>query len=253
MPLESSGPGTPAASMASVSLLAVCERVGSRARGAANRVESTFPVPEWSAAAEWVAATAEDPALRDDAAAWLPSGAGYHELVRLCARAVVGLDALWPPAKNRYRDKAEGELEPMLALWADVLLWPTVSPLSPLDLVDLRAFPVHPLGLADRPTWTDGALDSPSEFFFHDLDHARFKVREDLLVEGIAIPDAYHEGSTLDLLNGRHRVILSHAAGRIGDRLWERAPARTELAQDRQSTRLNSSHSQISYAVFCLK
>src|SRR2546430_8155479 len=27
----------------------------------------------------------------------------------------------------------------------------------------------------------------------------------------------------------------------------------TELAEDRKSTRLNSSHSQISYAVFCLK
>src|SRR5256886_10477266 len=30
-------------------------------------------------------------------------------------------------------------------------------------------------------------------------------------------------------------------------------PARTGLELDRKSTRLNSSHSQISYAVFCLK
>src|SRR2546430_8728289 len=30
-------------------------------------------------------------------------------------------------------------------------------------------------------------------------------------------------------------------------------PQRLELQQDRKSTRLNSSHSQISYAVFCLK
>src|SRR2546430_7502085 len=36
--------------------------------------------------------------------------------------------------------------------------------------------------------------------------------------------------------------------GEAGDRLEGRAPA-----QDRKSTRLNSSHSQISYAVFCLK
>src|SRR5438270_5716592 len=39
---------------------------------------------------------------------------------------------------------------------------------------------------------------------------------------------------------------------------WERYPSRPEkelaaLAEDRKSTRLNSSHSQISYAVFCLK
>src|SRR2546430_7524843 len=31
------------------------------------------------------------------------------------------------------------------------------------------------------------------------------------------------------------------------------APANLSLAEDRKSTRLNSSHSQISYAVFCLK
>src|SRR5256886_4752049 len=33
---------------------------------------------------------------------------------------------------------------------------------------------------------------------------------------------------------------------------WKSAP-RGDLDQDRKSTRLNSSHSQISYAVFCLK
>src|SRR2546430_9105405 len=32
-----------------------------------------------------------------------------------------------------------------------------------------------------------------------------------------------------------------------------RRPRRTRAAPDRKSTRLNSSHSQISYAVFCLK
>src|SRR2546430_5751433 len=38
------------------------------------------------------------------------------------------------------------------------------------------------------------------------------------------------------------------AATREGDRFFERRRRR-----DRKSTRLNSSHSQISYAVFCLK
>src|SRR5688572_33332736 len=37
------------------------------------------------------------------------------------------------------------------------------------------------------------------------------------------------------------------------DRLAEREHEREERVQDRKSTRLNSSHSQISYAVFCLK
>src|SRR2546427_6917604 len=59
---------------------------------------------------------------------------------------------------------------------------------------------------------------------------------------------------------------LQSARGRVGHR-WSRAarPGRAaaqdrgrqagggETVQDRKSTRLNSSHSQISYAVFCLK
>src|SRR2546427_11358202 len=35
--------------------------------------------------------------------------------------------------------------------------------------------------------------------------------------------------------------------------LWVGKPLAAAVARDRKSTRLNSSHSQISYAVFCLK
>src|SRR2546430_13576715 len=53
-----------------------------------------------------------------------------------------------------------------------------------------------------------------------------------------------------DALHHREPRVVS---GREGG---ERRPLRPELAlheRDRKSTRLNSSHSQISYAVFCLK
>src|SRR5688572_32599705 len=40
---------------------------------------------------------------------------------------------------------------------------------------------------------------------------------------------------------------------RAGSQLAFGRPYRTHLELDRKSTRLNSSHSQISYAVFCLK
>ena len=217
--------------MRTVSVLAVSEQIGRRAREAASQGEITFAVPEISHVAFWLAAATPDPRTRAEAADWFPSGAGYHALVRLCVRAVVGLDALWPPSTATYRDKVQGELEPMLALWPDVILLPMTSPLAPLDLIDLRGFPVHPLGLVDRPTWTDGGPASPSEFFFHDLDHARFKVREDLLFEGIDIPDAYQHGGTLDSETGRHRLIMANAAGRIGGRLWACAASRSALAR----------------------
>src|SRR2546430_3275260 len=54
----------------------------------------------------------------------------------------------------------------------------------------------------------------------------------------------------------RHRAAraLGAAATRGRDRHLERQGERDpEAALDRKSTRLNSSHSQISYAVFCLK
>src|SRR3712207_8470462 len=44
------------------------------------------------------------------------------------------------------------------------------------------------------------------------------------------------------------------AAGGGGERVPQQADARTRVAEpDRKSTRLNSSHANISYAVFCLK
>src|SRR2546430_5484842 len=49
-------------------------------------------------------------------------------------------------------------------------------------------------------------------------------------------------------------IALSYASRLILERIgaWQTATP-IETIQDRKSTRLNSSHSQISYAVFCLK
>src|SRR2546430_12812998 len=52
-------------------------------------------------------------------------------------------------------------------------------------------------------------------------------------------------------ISDRSALIRWHAEPYCGD--IAPMPARCERLQDRKSTRLNSSHSQISYAVFCLK
>src|SRR2546430_6735496 len=49
------------------------------------------------------------------------------------------------------------------------------------------------------------------------------------------------------------RVHLPGREGRVGEHGRKRAGEPGVRAGDRKSTRLNSSHSQISYAVFCLK
>src|SRR3712207_8542560 len=53
---------------------------------------------------------------------------------------------------------------------------------------------------------------------------------------------------------GRQRLGAARdRAGRGTDEMSRRAPPRRPTGADRKSTRLNSSHANISYAVFCLK
>src|SRR3712207_8024256 len=51
-----------------------------------------------------------------------------------------------------------------------------------------------------------------------------------------------------------HHLVVAHQAGKDGKpgRIRRRPPRRPQRV-DRKSTRLNSSHANISYAVFCLK
>src|SRR5690348_17944235 len=56
----------------------------------------------------------------------------------------------------------------------------------------------------------------------------------------------------------RSQVMLRNTATRAGSLLmvfsiWTAAIAAVQILKDRKSTRLNSSHPSISYAVFCLK
>src|SRR2546430_13662513 len=48
-------------------------------------------------------------------------------------------------------------------------------------------------------------------------------------------------------------LFRSRHHGCVGGTEWDRDPVGGRSGRDRKSTRLNSSHSQISYAVFCLK
>src|SRR5688572_31264928 len=67
-----------------------------------------------------------------------------------------------------------------------------------------------------------------------------------------------HQGDADSAWNGRHAVLRFARRRRAGGRgRGARGDVRSLGARarrrDRKSTRLNSSHSQISYAVFCLK
>src|SRR2546430_4797167 len=89
-------------------------------------------------------------------------------------------------------------------------------------------------------------------FFFQAEDGIR-----DLTVTGVqtcALPIL--SGPLLDRIDihlevpaVKYRALADQGAGEPSEPIRERV----DRARDRKSTRLNSSHSQISYAVFCLK
>lgn len=192
----------------------------------------TFDIPELDTVAAAIASDRRIERTCDSARRWLSEGASYHDLVRLCATYVMELEAVVPACESVYVPKVRDELEPLLALWPHVLALPTIDDLSPRDLIRLRAFPIHPLGVTGKIVWADGRQCSPGEFFFHDLDHARFKVREDLLAMGLEVRDAYQDGTTFDPVTQRHRSILPEAFGKVGCSLWSMAERRCSFVEN---------------------
>jgi hypothetical protein len=205
---------------------------GRRAAAAVAAGAKTFSIPEFEPVAAAIASDRRVERTSDAAQHWSADGSSYHDRVRLCASYVMELEAFVSALEPVYVPKVRDELEPLLALWPHVLALPTIARLSARDLLQLRAFPIHPLGVTDKIVWADGRQVSPAEFFFHDVDHARYKVREDLLAMGVHILDAYQDGTTFDPIAGRHRSILPEAFGKVGPSLWPLAADRCSLVED---------------------
>src|SRR5688572_32305895 len=88
-------------------------------------------------------------------------------------------------------------------------------------------------------------------FPYTTLFRSRAAIPADARVESRATDEdtfSYNWNGWSDLLTLRGRTISILGMGEIGVETTRRLQA-----LDRKSTRLNSSHSQISYAVFCLK
>jgi hypothetical protein len=174
-------------------------------------------LPELRATVEQMALLA--PALAGEAQAVVAAGLPYAPAVRLAARFAALADeharVRWPGLPVVFQPKVAAELEPLLALFPDVIAFPTFAPLDADFFVATRVVPVHPLGLVAAPLYSDGAVMSPLEYFLHDVDHARFMLREDLLSRGVALADAYQGTPPTTLVDARlnlHRTILDGAA-----------------------------------------
>lgn len=208
------------------------DRVTHRARAGEVRMPDFGPVVARMA---WVATQVED-GLAQEGRALLRLGTPYAPTLRYALEFATRLDALArasePGLPVEFEPKVRGELEGLIAAFPHAIAFPTFGPLTRRDLIRLRASPVHPLGLALAPRVVDGARRSPLEFFLHDLDHARYKVREDLGLRGIKVRDPYQvapgatQATTLeDPDSGRHRTVLDQVDPRTLARLPARPPA----------------------------
>jgi len=64
-------------------------------------------------------------------------------------------------------------LEYLLGELPDVIVWPTVKTLGATTLLKLRATRFQPCGITFKPSYVDEARQSPLDFFYHDINHAR--------------------------------------------------------------------------------
>ena len=152
--------------------------------------------------------------------AWPDTGCRYADAVRLARDYVEQVDEVRSPGE--YGERVAAEFDDAVRLAPTVTVLASFETLDTTDLLRLRATSARVIGLRDQAAFADGAVCTPVEFFWHDLDHMRFMVREDLAVLGIEIPDAYGppdaEGrrSTFDVETGRHRCILAAAVAPLG-------------------------------------
>ncbi|MGJ5819045.1 hypothetical protein [Paludibaculum fermentans] len=140
-----------------------------------------------------------------------------------------------------FQEKTAAEWAPFQALQPLIGALHCRGPASRRFLILLRALPVHLFGIVDQPAWADGDTRSPAEFFFHDLDHARYKIREDLLALGYDCPD----------VSPATPAILPYALDAIrqaGPVLWQLAPERLSLARTLFTTLDDSPDRQLAHA-----
>jgi hypothetical protein len=197
-------------------------RLRARAAAGDSRLPELVPTLAEAAAAVQSMHAALAARLRAIAADGAPYAAALAALRDFAAAVDDEARAADPSLPAIYGPKVAAELAPLLRLYPDVIVFPTFAPLSPGFFVRTRVVPVHPLGLRLEPIFSDGALLSPLEYFLHDVDHARFMVREELRSRGVALPDAYQSPpdggaatTLIDAARNLHRTILDGAGAAV--------------------------------------
>jgi hypothetical protein len=84
-----------------------------------------------------------------------------------------------PPYYHKYRYERYIEYTISRSKYG-LILFPTYYSLGVTDLLKLRAFPLFPIGIQIKKLHVDEFQQTPSEFFVHDINHARRMFEENL-------------------------------------------------------------------------
>ncbi len=171
----------------------------------------------------------------------ISNGVPYRNALEVTADFIEIIDSITrsmhPELVSNFVPKVREEFAHLLRLAPAVIVFPSFSPLSAGFFLRTRGTPLFALGLVKSPFYADGNLLSPAEYFYHDVDHIRFMIREDLIFLGVNVPDAYRmmdpdtPSSTFNALTGKHNIILDYVHnGDFKNLLYGPVEKRTGLA-----------------------
>ena len=109
----------------------------------------------------------------------------YDDVIRFCTKFIDYIDIIIrsnnidnPPEEYFQRKRYYYYMEYCISKFPNIILFPTFDNIGATDLIKVRCIPVFFIGITTDLIYADEFLLSPSEFYFHDINHARIMYQQ---------------------------------------------------------------------------
>lgn len=116
----------------------------------------------------------------------------YDDVIRFCAKFVDTIDIIIRKNQNSDEQNPDEQfpdyfhrkryfyyMEYCISKFPDIILFTTFDNIGATDLIKTRCVPVFFIGISTTPSYADEFILTPSEFFFHDINHSRIIYQQD--------------------------------------------------------------------------
>lgn len=109
----------------------------------------------------------------------------YDDVIRFCAKFVDMIDIIIRKNPDEqfpdyfHRKRYFYYMEYCISKFPDIILFTTFDNIGATDLIKTRCVPVFFIGINTTPIYADEYMLTPSEFFFHDINHSRIIYQQD--------------------------------------------------------------------------